>query len=263
MADAQTVSVGDEHACAVRAGGAVVCWGSTADGRLGDGFAPEGHYVVMRTPVGVAGLNDAVVPDLVGPVIEIGRPADGEVFALGAVVDSAFTCTDPGSGVAACDGPARVDTSSAGEHTFTVNAVDPLGNRSSRSVRYTVRTPVGAPADRRAPSRVVPAPTVRVTAAAGTRLRVSLRATLWREVAGRAVRIQVRRGARWVPVGAARVTPTGRIATRLVVTRGKLGGVRVRTARLRLVLVRTATAPAMVGRARAVRVPPMRRVVGR
>ena len=42
-----------------------------------------------------------------------------------------------------CDGPIaageRIDTASAGEHSFSVTAVDEAGNSTTRSVTYTVR----------------------------------------------------------------------------------------------------------------------------
>ncbi len=79
------------------------------------------------------------------PTINIFRPADGNRFLLGSDVDSNFSCSDPlvgtppgNSGVKTCAGPARVDTSTLGQHTFTVNAEDNAGNTSSKTTTYFV-----------------------------------------------------------------------------------------------------------------------------
>jgi len=49
------VAVGGLHTCALGSDGTAVCWGSNADGQLGDGTT-EQHL----TPVPVSGVTDAV-----------------------------------------------------------------------------------------------------------------------------------------------------------------------------------------------------------
>ncbi|MEZ4406445.1 MAG: MXAN_6577-like cysteine-rich protein [Polyangiales bacterium] len=51
ITDATAIAVGWQHACALRAGGTVVCWGSNAQGQLGDGTNTN-----RTTPVAVPGL---------------------------------------------------------------------------------------------------------------------------------------------------------------------------------------------------------------
>lgn len=62
--DAVAVSAGFFHTCAVRAGGTVVCWGSNAFGRLGDGEVDHGLTCgdadCTPTPVAVVGLEDTL-----------------------------------------------------------------------------------------------------------------------------------------------------------------------------------------------------------
>ena len=52
---ARDVAAGGNHTCAVRASGAVACWGDNTNGQLGDGT-----NVSRLTPVAVGGLSDAV-----------------------------------------------------------------------------------------------------------------------------------------------------------------------------------------------------------
>ncbi len=69
--------------------------------------------------------------DGAGPNISIGSPVSGGTYTLGASVTPSYSCTDIASGVASCTGPATVDTSTIGPHTYTVNAADNAGNTSS------------------------------------------------------------------------------------------------------------------------------------
>jgi hypothetical protein len=90
--------------------------------------------------------------DTAAPGIQIDVPRDGAVFTLNQTVTPQFACSDPG-GVVSCTGAVLVtggflDTSTAGEHTFTVTATDLAGNTTQKSVRYSVvyffgfRTPI-------------------------------------------------------------------------------------------------------------------------
>ena len=69
-------------------------------------------------------------------------PPNGASYALGAVVNAAYTCNDNvgGSGVATCVGPvpsgSPIDTSSLGSHSFTVTSTDISGNTGSFTRTY-------------------------------------------------------------------------------------------------------------------------------
>lgn len=54
-AQVSAVAAGAQHACLIRDGGGLFCWGSNFYGRLGDGTNTERH-----DPVGVTGLTDGV-----------------------------------------------------------------------------------------------------------------------------------------------------------------------------------------------------------
>ena len=80
------------------------------------------------------------------PTISITTPANGATYAQGQVVVSSFTCrsADPPPGVVSCFDQNRnvsgapIDTSTTGQHTFTVYAVGTNGLSSTASVTYTV-----------------------------------------------------------------------------------------------------------------------------
>src|SRR4051795_84605 len=62
-------------------------------------------------------------------------------YRLGEAVPAPFTCSDAGSGVASCDGPAALDTTSAGEHELAITARDNAGNTRTLRLRYLVLAP--------------------------------------------------------------------------------------------------------------------------
>jgi len=55
ITDAVAVAVGNAHACALRAGGGVLCWGRGINGQLGTGVSSS-----TATPTAVSGISDAV-----------------------------------------------------------------------------------------------------------------------------------------------------------------------------------------------------------
>ena len=75
------------------------------------------------------------------PEITITTPTDGAEYEVGESVTADYECTDA-TGVATCDGPvadgAAIDTSQAGDHQFTVDAEDDIGNQASLTHDYTV-----------------------------------------------------------------------------------------------------------------------------
>jgi hypothetical protein len=100
-----------------------------------------------RTSFYTQAINlDTVKPTVTAPVLS---PSGGS-YVLGQTVTAGYSCADDRSGVVNCGSHAvaaalstgplsdAVATSSLGNQTFTVTAVDAAGNQSSQSVNYTV-----------------------------------------------------------------------------------------------------------------------------
>jgi hypothetical protein len=95
----------------------------------------------------IAGPIGGIKVDRLAPSIVVLAPAGS--YPAGQVVKAAYSCSDAGSGVAACTGTvaggAAIDTAAAGPHTFTVSATDGAGNQSLQVVTYTVTASVAPP----------------------------------------------------------------------------------------------------------------------
>ncbi|MGN6558028.1 MAG: hypothetical protein ACTHLH_08480, partial [Solirubrobacterales bacterium] len=84
------------------------------------------------------------------PVINIVSPAGGATFTLGQAVTANYSCTPQEiASIESCAGPvangALIDTSTVGQHSFTVEAEDNTGGTSSKTVKYTVLSPAPVP----------------------------------------------------------------------------------------------------------------------
>jgi len=80
--------------------------------------------------------------DKKAPEISISASPSGKEYELGDDVTVSYGCLDGGSGTASCSGPVasggKLDTSSLGQHTFTVESKDEAGNADSESIIYQV-----------------------------------------------------------------------------------------------------------------------------
>jgi hypothetical protein len=90
-------------------------------------------------------MPDSTPPDETGPAIALQTPAEGAIYKIGQRVVASYTCADD-SEVELCAGPvasgSRVNTSTIGPRTFTVNARDGAGNTSTASAAYRVVWPL-------------------------------------------------------------------------------------------------------------------------
>ena len=153
-ANGDHVGQGDEvlvdFSCSDEQGGSGLasCVGTTADGDALD-TSKLGDVSVTVTARDNAGNQRVVthtvtVVDDTSPKVTIENPVDGAVYERGASVTADYSCADEpnGSGLESCVGDVAnggaVDTSTLGEHSFTVQATDRAGNTGSKSVNYTV-----------------------------------------------------------------------------------------------------------------------------
>lgn len=114
----------------------------------------EGETVFTTYAVDAAGNSSApqyfaVGIDRTAPTIDISKPANRvnslvatKTFTQGEVVDLAFECADALSGVASCEAVdvtgSVLPTETLGQHTLDFEAVDEAGNRTIRSLEYTI-----------------------------------------------------------------------------------------------------------------------------
>jgi Tol biopolymer transport system component len=79
--------------------------------------------------------------DRLAPDVTITSPV-ATTYLLHQTVNADYSCTDDGSGVTTCAGPAAsgaaVDTSSVGAKSFLVTALDGVGNSATQSASYSV-----------------------------------------------------------------------------------------------------------------------------
>ena len=81
------------------------------------------------------------------PSAAISSPAGGSTYTRGQVIDASYGCRGgaSGPGLSSCTGTvpagAAIDTSTPGQHSFTVTALSTDGQRTTAAVSYTVVLP--------------------------------------------------------------------------------------------------------------------------
>lgn len=82
--------------------------------------------------------------DVVGPIITVTTPPDGAVYELDDEVLADYACVDD-TALATCEGDVAdgdpIDTSTEGDHEFTVTATDEDGHETTTTNTYTVIVP--------------------------------------------------------------------------------------------------------------------------
>jgi hypothetical protein len=127
--------------------------GESGPGGFGESVAlsGDGSTALIGGPydshdIGVqsAAIGAAWVFSAAAPSVSIRVPADGARYDIGQMVTASYSCHEGvgGPGLASCTGTvrngARIDTAGLGPHTLTVTAASKNGQRTSRTVNYTV-----------------------------------------------------------------------------------------------------------------------------
>ena len=147
---AQGQAVSSRFTCSDGAGGPGISSCLDQSGR-GSGAAVDttipGTHTFMVTAASADGqTSTSTVRYTVatGPAATISSPANGRRYKFGTTVIARYNCQDAssGPGIAACTGTvangARVNTTKAGHHTFTVTATSTDGQSSTTTASYTV-----------------------------------------------------------------------------------------------------------------------------
>jgi hypothetical protein len=112
------------------------------------------------------------------PAISITTPASGATYTQGQVVNASYACTSSaGSTLSSCSGPvangAAIDTTTPGQHSFTVTGSDQDGGHATATSSYTVNPPSSGPAKGTSTAGIASAH----TNAAGTTVTLTLACT--------------------------------------------------------------------------------------
>ncbi len=128
---------------------------AVADGDVEGDHSCAITHTATSADAGYAGLAIADVTGAVTDALRTGvtltTPADGASVAQGATVAADFACTDNrnGAGITSCVGTVAdgspIDTSTAGQKSFTVTLVDVLGRTTAVTHTYTVTPPPAGP----------------------------------------------------------------------------------------------------------------------
>jgi hypothetical protein len=125
---------------------------TASGGTPGDGF---GRTVGLAGNLAVAGSIQTVAGNArqgaaylfaVPPEISLATPANGATYTQHSIIPASFSCTAPsGATITACTAPTRdgtpIDTSTLGQHTFTVTASDSDGVAETQTATYAVTPP--------------------------------------------------------------------------------------------------------------------------
>jgi hypothetical protein len=126
-------------------GGGGGCAAGGGGGGGGSSLVPLGSLEVLA--VGEPEIEISYIPP---PDINIAVPAANASYSLGQSVPASYSCSahEPAT-LVKCAGSvasgAPLDTSTLGQHSFTVDAEDNSGGTSSQTVKYTVLAPAAPP----------------------------------------------------------------------------------------------------------------------
>jgi PKD repeat protein len=125
-------------------------------------YLTPGEYQVSLTAIDTNGKTDASTQTLpikitgaaVGPpTATIEAPADNQTYTVGESIPTKFSCAEAtgGPGIESCTdsngsaSPGKLDTSTAGPHSYTVTAISSDGQHGTATIDYAVSSPSSNP----------------------------------------------------------------------------------------------------------------------
>jgi len=117
--------------------------GIFANPRAGGVCAVDPGGVIIEAPGANTSCSDTVVVPA-NPSVQISTPPNGATYSQGQAVVASYSCTEGagGPGIQTCSGPApngsAIDTSTLGEHEFTVTATSKDGLTAAATSHYTI-----------------------------------------------------------------------------------------------------------------------------
>jgi hypothetical protein len=112
---------------------------------IGQGTNVRYNVTVTDNASNASGFTTVAVNiDKSVPTASVTAPLNGATYAVGAIVNASYSCSDADSGVNTCAGTVpsgtAIDTSTAGAKTFSVAITDRAGNVGAKSITYNVGT---------------------------------------------------------------------------------------------------------------------------
>ena len=141
--------VSADYSCADAGSGIASCSGPVPVGGSIDTSAPGSRAFTVNAAdnLGNAASQSVSYTVAAAPIVTLRAPADRAKYVVGQKVLAAYSCQDgtDGPSIASCSGPvatgAAADTSTPGQHSFTVTARSADGQVTTTTISYTVLRP--------------------------------------------------------------------------------------------------------------------------